>query len=263
MINLTTGIINTYVGNAQNTSTSGFTGDGGPANQASLKTPQHIAVDALGNLYIADQGNAHIRMVTSPANGSIISSLAGTATAGVPTTSNSPSGTVSVNANLNATRGVDVLASGDILVADSFNRQIKMIAPPTSFPATAVGSTVNANATVRINTATTPAAYGVPTAYKAFTSGPVIGAVSTTCTLGTQANVGSLCQVPVTFQPVSAGTQRAPLIFTDSAGNNYLLPLQGLGNAPAAAVLPGVVSALAGTGRAGMPETTAPPPQLC
>ena len=54
-----TGIISTVAGNG----TAGFSGDNGPAIEAQLYDPWDVTVDADGNLYIADSGNAAIRMV--------------------------------------------------------------------------------------------------------------------------------------------------------------------------------------------------------
>jgi hypothetical protein len=51
-----------------------YSGDGGPALEASLKDPTSIAVDSAGNLYIADTGNKAIRKVDTRG---IISSIAG------------------------------------------------------------------------------------------------------------------------------------------------------------------------------------------
>ena len=45
-------------------SREGFSGDGGGATQAQLNTPQGLAFDAAGDLFIADTGNNRIREVT-------------------------------------------------------------------------------------------------------------------------------------------------------------------------------------------------------
>jgi uncharacterized protein (TIGR03437 family) len=54
------GTINVYAGNG----TEGFSGDGGPATAAQLFNPSGLAVDAAGNLYIADASNFRVRKVT-------------------------------------------------------------------------------------------------------------------------------------------------------------------------------------------------------
>lgn len=53
------GVITTYAGNGS----AGFSGDGGPAKLAQLNGPWGVAVDKLGNLYIADTNNSAIRFV--------------------------------------------------------------------------------------------------------------------------------------------------------------------------------------------------------
>jgi len=52
----------------------GFSGDGGKATSAALNNPRGVALDASGNLYIADTDNSRIRKV-SPAG--IITTVAG------------------------------------------------------------------------------------------------------------------------------------------------------------------------------------------
>ena len=53
-----------------------YAGDGGPATSAALASPYDLALDTLGNIYIADASNNVIRKVT-PSTG-IISTIAGT-----------------------------------------------------------------------------------------------------------------------------------------------------------------------------------------
>ena len=53
------GTITTVAG----TGARGFSGDGGPATVAQLSSPRGVAVDAAGNLYIADRGNGRVRRV--------------------------------------------------------------------------------------------------------------------------------------------------------------------------------------------------------
>lgn len=56
----TDGIIHTIAGNG----TNGFSGDGGPALDASLSSPLLIGMDGGGNLYISDGGNSVIRRIS-------------------------------------------------------------------------------------------------------------------------------------------------------------------------------------------------------
>lgn len=70
------GIVSTVAG----TGRPGFRGDGGPATAARLNAPYGLAVDAAGNLYIADLGNARIRQVSPDG---IIRTFAGGDAAGV------------------------------------------------------------------------------------------------------------------------------------------------------------------------------------
>jgi hypothetical protein len=68
------GTISTLAGNG----TPGFTGDGAAATSAELGGPSGVAVDAQGNVYIADQPNHVVRMVS----GGNITTIAGNATLG-------------------------------------------------------------------------------------------------------------------------------------------------------------------------------------
>ncbi|MCD6011769.1 MAG: repeat containing protein [Flavipsychrobacter sp.] len=69
------GIISTFAG----TGTGAYSGDGGPANAATLFGPVGVTVDAAGNVFIADQLNNVIRKVNTSG---VISTFAGTGVAG-------------------------------------------------------------------------------------------------------------------------------------------------------------------------------------
>jgi sugar lactone lactonase YvrE len=109
------GIITTVAGNG----TPGSSGDGGAATNAKLNNPQGAAVDATGNLFIADTGNERIRKVGT--NG-IITTVAGTGTA-----SYFGDGGAATNAKLNYPWGVAVDASGDLFIADCYNNRIREV----------------------------------------------------------------------------------------------------------------------------------------
>jgi trimeric autotransporter adhesin len=108
------GIITTYAG----IGSSGFSGDGHPADSAKLGSPLSIATDRKGNLYIADKNNARIRKVDT--NG-IIRTIAGNGTStyfgdGGPATS----------AQFSA-YGLCLDINGNIFIADASNQRIRKI----------------------------------------------------------------------------------------------------------------------------------------
>jgi hypothetical protein len=112
-----TGVIFTAAGNGS----FGYFGDGAAATAASLNAPTSMAVDAHGDIFIADAGNNVIREVTP--NG-IITTVAGTGTAGY-----SGDHGAATAAELNDPIGVAVDASGDLFIADSGNDVIREVTP--------------------------------------------------------------------------------------------------------------------------------------
>jgi uncharacterized protein (TIGR03437 family) len=113
----TNGVISTVAGNGN----PGFGGDGGSATAASLYYPASVALDAAGNLYIADNGNGVIRKV-SP--GGTISTIAGNGEGGY-----AGDGGPAIYAEFNNPSCVAVDAAGNVYVADSFNSAIRMLTP--------------------------------------------------------------------------------------------------------------------------------------
>lgn len=111
------GIITTFAG----VPGGGFSGDGGPAVTARLNSPSAVAVDAAGNVYIADSGNSRIRKVSTSG---IISTVAGTVKIGF-NGDNQPA----TSASLADPEGVAVDAAGNIYVADTSNQRIRKVSP--------------------------------------------------------------------------------------------------------------------------------------
>lgn len=114
------GIISTVAGNGKSGfGTPGVSGDGGQATTASINSPEGVAVDSAGNIFIADTPNHRIRKVT-PAG--IISTMAGNGTPGF-----SGDGGPATSASLNFQRGVAVDSAGTLYIADTSNQRIRRV----------------------------------------------------------------------------------------------------------------------------------------
>jgi uncharacterized protein (TIGR03437 family) len=108
------GIITTVAGNG----TAGFSGDGGPATSASLSYPTGVAMDASGNLFIADYGNNRIREVSASG---IITTVVGDGTQG-----SSGDGGPATSASLYYPYAVAVSSSG-LFIGEQFNSRIRKV----------------------------------------------------------------------------------------------------------------------------------------
>lgn len=123
--------ISTVVGNG----TVGFSGDGGQAVQAQLHSPSDVAVDAAGDLYIADSGNARVRKLFTQ-NGALVT-LVGSALLG-----DGGDGGPANGAALTSPAGVAVDSLGRVWVSDSGNdtvRSVSSATPPLNFGLETVG----------------------------------------------------------------------------------------------------------------------------
>ncbi len=118
-----TGAITTVAGNG----VEAFTGDNGPATSASIDSPNGLALDAAGNLYIADTHNGRVREV-SAASG-LISTVAGAGVVGGNVQSFGGDGGAATAAGLALPRGLTMDAAGNLYFADSANHRIRRISP--------------------------------------------------------------------------------------------------------------------------------------
>ena len=136
-VTASTGDISTVAGNG----TQGFSGDGAMATSAEMYYPTSVAVDTVGNLYIADDVNDRIRKVT--ASTGIIQTVAGTGSTGY-----SGDGGPATGGELFWPYGVAVDTAGNIYIADKDNNRIRAVGSgraPTPGPGPSINVTVNSS----------------------------------------------------------------------------------------------------------------------
>jgi sugar lactone lactonase YvrE len=134
----TAGIISTVAGDTTGVSTGsnhGYTGDGGIATNAQLSSPYDVAIDAVGNIYIADNQNNVIRIVNTAG---IISTIAGDGYGAsgfpgfpMPGGGFSGDGGYATAAELWQPNGVVVDAAGSIYISDMQNNVIRKVSVGT------------------------------------------------------------------------------------------------------------------------------------
>jgi len=111
----TAGIITTVAGSGK----PGYSGDNGQATAAALADPRGVVVDALGNLYISNEGSGHVRKVAP--NG-VISTVAGNGAYGT-----SGDGGPGAAAALSYPGGLAVDSVGNLYISDSGADRIRMV----------------------------------------------------------------------------------------------------------------------------------------
>jgi len=114
-VQASTGAIITVAG----TGTPGFSGDGGPATGAQFSSATGLAVDAAGNVYIADGPNARVRMIDTSGN---MQTFAGTGNPGY-----SGDGGLAVNADVVNPVGVTVDHAGTVYITDEGNGTVRKV----------------------------------------------------------------------------------------------------------------------------------------
>lgn len=112
-VDMKTGLISTFAGTGQ----PGYSGDGGPANQAQFKQPHSIQFGPEGDLYVCDIGNHAIRKVDMKTG--VISTFAGTGIAG-----STPDGSPIQGTPLRGPRSIDFDRSGNLWLATREGNQV-------------------------------------------------------------------------------------------------------------------------------------------
>ena len=231
----TDGNISTVAG----TGTAGFSGDGGAATSAELNHPYYVAVDTVGNLYIADSFNNEVRKVDGSGN---IKAFAGTGTSGSPT-----SGAVAASSSIGTPFEMAFDSSGNFYFSNEGDSLINKVSTGSnaSFPTTAVGQNVTVNVAVQLNRATVLQSIALSSDYghSEFSGSEFTVQAPTDCTVdGATLNpLGTVCTVAVTFTPGAPGQRSAPLVVTDEVGNQYAFGLVGNATGPLVGYSPALV----------------------
>lgn len=128
---VTNGIITTIAGTGQ----VGFSGDGGAATAATFSNPVSVAIDASGNVYVADVDNNRIRRVVP---GGAVTTFAGT-------TTSIGDGGPSTRARLDRPSGAAVDSSGNLYIADTGENRVRKVTLSGTI-STVAGTGANGNA---------------------------------------------------------------------------------------------------------------------
>jgi len=115
-VTVANGVIVTIAG----TGAAGFSGDGGPATAARLDLPTALALDASGNLYVADSNNHRVRRIAAATG--VITTVAGNGVEGY-----SGDGGAATAAYLDSPNGLVLDAAGNLYIADTHNGRVRMV----------------------------------------------------------------------------------------------------------------------------------------
>lgn len=107
-----------------------YSGDNGPATDASLRYPAGIAFDQAGNLFIADSGNNRVRRVDALSG--VITTYAGGGTGG--------DGSVASAAALNGPAGLALDGAGNLYIAEKVGNKVRRVAGDTKMISTIAGT---------------------------------------------------------------------------------------------------------------------------
>src|SRR5579871_864979 len=259
------GTLTVFAGNDSGAGEGSYSGDGGPATAAGLSRPEGLAVDAAGNVFIADTDNSVIREVVAATG--IIQTVAGNANLGP---GYSGDGSLATNAQLDQPGGVFVDGSGNIFIADTSNSVIREVVAATGNIQTVAGNANLAPGYSGDGGAATSAQLDLPTGIFVDASGNifiadtdnsvircVIGAAggclgssfaagAITTVAGAQYTFNFSCNFSGDNGPALSAQLCTPGgVYVDNAGNLYIADS---GNSEIREVVAGNMQAFAGTG---------------
>ncbi len=227
------------------TGTAGSSGDGGQATSAQLNRPRGVAVDAQGNVYVADESSHRVRKVS----GGTISTVAGTGTAGY-----SGDGGQATSAQLNGPVGVAVDGQGNLYIADRDNARIRKVSGGTISTVAGTGTAGYSGDGGQATSAQLSNPYGIAVdtqgnLYIADLSNNRVRKVTAAGVISTVAGTGTAGYSGDGGQATSAQLKNPIAVAVDTQGNLYIADYGNYRVRKVTAA--GVISTVAGTGTAG------------
>jgi len=123
---------------------NGSSGDGGLATNARLRSPEDVALDSNGNIYISDTGNCRIRKVDAAT--SIITTYAGNGTCGY-----NGDGAAATTRRIRSPGQLAFDSNGNLYVADTGNDRIRRIDKITGIITTVAGGGAGGDGGLAVN----------------------------------------------------------------------------------------------------------------
>ncbi len=236
-----TGVVTTFAGSG----VAGFADNTGILAQ--FASPSGVACDALGNVYIGDEGNHCIRKITP---GGVVTTLAG-----LGATSGFADGTGTA-ARFNNPARLSIDAAGNLFVPDASNHRIRRVTPggvvTTIAGSGTMGSLDGTGVAAQFNAPTATAVDAAGNVYVAETGGNRIRKISPVGVVTTLAGNGTASSVDGVG---AAATVNAPVgLATDAAGMLYLI--ESTSYRIRTVSQSGTVTTFAGTGTAGLTDGT-------
>jgi sugar lactone lactonase YvrE len=128
-VDKTTGTITTIAGNGS----TGFSGDGGAAVNATFYLPARLTLDGAGHLFMSDLSNHRVRRVDLTTG--LITTVAGNGSAAF-----SGDGGAATSASLNQPEGLAVDGTGNVFIADLSNHRVRRVDATTGVITTVAGN---------------------------------------------------------------------------------------------------------------------------
>jgi streptogramin lyase len=212
------------------------------ATSVPVSNVRKIALDARGNVYLADNGNnviwfedgttGYMRVLAGS-----VGLISGGPGCGQPSPIGDNCQATLATLNPNSAMGVEVDSQGNLYISDSGNARIRKVSLNQTFPTVTSGSSITQTLVVHFAVGDTPAA---SSAYIISGSADFVVNPPASCT--TNSDNTTDCPIAVTFSPTKPGVDLATLTVKSALGTTSQFGLNGVGAAASVALDPGTAT---------------------